>query len=97
MTDRPPSKSNSTSTQKQQGKSEDKNEAPIISEEELRHHNHRSPEPWFAINGDVFDGTKYLRDHPGGAQSIKSAAGLDVTEEFMAIRKSYAQDAGPAH
>jgi nitrate reductase (NAD(P)H) len=43
--------------------------------------------PWFAINGDVFDGKGFLEGHPGGAQSIISAAGLDATEEFMAIRK----------
>lgn len=49
---------------------------------------HVSPEePWFVVNGEVYDGTKFLEGHPGGAQSIVSAAGMDVSEEFLAIRK----------
>lgn len=52
---------------------------------------HSTPEePWFVVNGEVYDGTKYLEVHPGGAQSIISAAGMDVSEEFLAIRKLYA-------
>lgn len=46
-------------------------------------------EPWFVLNGEVYDGTKFLSEHPGGAASITGAAGQDVSEEFMAIRKSY--------
>jgi nitrate reductase (NAD(P)H) len=33
----------------------------------------------------VYDGTGYLADHPGGADSILLAAGEDATEDFMAI------------
>lgn len=58
----------------------------IIDIIELR--KHRSPdEPWFVVNGEVYDGTKFLEGHPGGAQSIISAAALDASEEFLAIRK----------
>ncbi len=57
-----------------------------IGIEEFRQHD-KEDNPWFVVNGEVFDGTAFLEDHPGGAQSIISAAGLDVTEEFMAIRK----------
>lgn len=46
-------------------------------------------EPWFVLNGEVYDGTKFLDEHPGGATSIVGAAGLDATEEFMAIRTSH--------
>lgn len=50
---------------------------------------HISPEePWFVVNGEVYDGTRFLEGHPGGAQSIVSAAGIDASEEFLAIRKS---------
>lgn len=45
-------------------------------------------EPWFVLNGEVYDGTKFLEEHPGGAASIVAAAGQDITEEFMAIRKT---------
>lgn len=51
---------------------------------------HVSPEePWFIVNGEVYDGAKFLEGHPGGAQSIVSAAGMDVSEEFLAIRKLF--------
>lgn len=42
--------------------------------------------PLFVVDGQVYDGTEYLQDHPGGAQSILTSAGADVTEDFMAIR-----------
>lgn len=57
-----------------------------ISLEEFREHN-SAESPWFVVNGEVYDGTSFLEGHPGGAQSIISAAGLDSTDEFMAIRK----------
>ena len=53
--------------------------------DELRKHD-KAESPWFVVNGEVYDGTKFLEAHPGGAQSIISAAGLDATDEFMAIR-----------
>lgn len=57
-----------------------------ISIHELR--DHESEEhPWFVVNGQVYDGTDFLEGHPGGAASIIGAAGQDVTEEFMSIRK----------
>lgn len=58
----------------------------IIRIEELRKHG-GAKDPWFVVNGEVYDGTKFLDDHPGGAQSIISAACADVSEEFLAIRK----------
>lgn len=58
-----------------------------ISLEELKEHEGEE-EPWFVLDGEVYDGTKFLEGHPGGAASIIGAAGQDVMEEFMAIRKS---------
>lgn len=58
----------------------------VINIEELRKHN-TTEEPWFVVNGEVYDGTKFLEGHPGGAQSIISVAGMDASEEFLAIRK----------
>jgi len=57
-----------------------------ITIDELRKHD-KEDEPWFVLNGEVYDGTAFLKEHPGGAQSIVSAAGLDSTDEFMAIRE----------
>ena len=69
-------------------------EVPMIKEsvnrtitiDELRKHD-GDEEPWFVVNGEVYNGTPFMKEHPGGAQSIISAAGLDSTDEFMAIRK----------
>lgn len=58
----------------------------IISIDELRQHDGEQS-PWFVVNGQVYDGTAFLEDHPGGATSITAAAGQDATDEFMAIRK----------
>jgi nitrate reductase (NAD(P)H) len=57
-----------------------------ITSEELRQHEGED-EPWFVVNGQVYDGTPFLEGHPGGAASITIAAGQDVSEEFLAIRK----------
>jgi nitrate reductase (NAD(P)H) len=56
-----------------------------ITIEDLRKHDNKDS-PWFVVNGEVYDGTKFLEGHPGGATSIISAAGVDSTDEFMAIR-----------
>jgi nitrate reductase (NAD(P)H) len=58
----------------------------VVTIDELRKHD-TGEQPWFVVNGEVYDGTKFLEGHPGGAQSIISSAGLDASEEFMAIRK----------
>ena len=50
--------------------------------------NSSDKKPWFIVNGEVYDGHAFLEGHPGGAQSIVSSAGLDVSEEFLAIRES---------
>lgn len=49
--------------------------------------NSSSEKPWFVVNGEAYDGTAFLEGHPGGAISITSSAGLDVSEDFLAIRK----------
>lgn len=58
----------------------------VIGIEDVRKHDGEK-EPWFVLNGEVYDGTSFLEGHPGGAASIFGAAGQDATEEFMAIRE----------
>ncbi|KAF4949072.1 hypothetical protein FGADI_9146 [Fusarium gaditjirri] len=44
---------------------------------------HNSPEDaWLIIHGQVYDVTKYLADHPGGADALTEAAGTDASEDF---------------
>jgi nitrate reductase (NAD(P)H) len=63
----------------------------VIDLDELRKHD-TAEIPWFLVKGHVYDGTGFLKNHPGGAQSIISAAGMDATDEFMAIRTSISGD-----
>lgn len=58
----------------------------IITLEELKGHDGET-EPWFVVNGEVYDGTGFLEGHPGGPTSITGVAGQDASEEFLAIRK----------
>ncbi|KAI1498748.1 cytochrome B5 [Biscogniauxia marginata] len=37
---------------------------------------------WMVIRGEVFDVTKYINDHPGGAELLVVTAGKDATEPF---------------
>ncbi|GAB7332409.1 hypothetical protein MBLNU13_g04219t1 [Cladosporium sp. NU13] len=62
----------------------------LISIDELRKHD-KETSPWFVVNGEVYDGTAFLEGHPGGAQSIISAAALDSSDEFMAIHSETAK------
>jgi len=59
----------------------------LITLDELKQHG-GDAEPWFVVNGHVYDGTPFLEGHPGGAASIFGAAGQDATEEFVTIRTS---------
>ncbi|KIP04507.1 hypothetical protein PHLGIDRAFT_75866 [Phlebiopsis gigantea 11061_1 CR5-6] len=54
-----------------------------ITAEELKAQD--KEKPWFVVNGEVYDGTSYLQDHPGGADSLVLMAGEDATEDFLAI------------
>lgn len=58
----------------------------LITIDELKKHDNNQ-DPWFAVNGEVYEGAGFLKEHPGGAQSINAVAGQDASEEFMAIRK----------
>ena len=57
-----------------------------ISLQELQSHCDEG-EPWFVVDGEVYDGAAFLEGHPGGAQSIISSAGLDVSDDFLEIRE----------
>lgn len=46
---------------------------------------------WFVVRGEVYDGSGYFKEHPGGAEAIMLVAGEDATEDFMAIHSSDAK------
>jgi alkylation response protein AidB-like acyl-CoA dehydrogenase/predicted heme/steroid binding protein len=57
-----------------------------ITLDALRSHN-RIDDCWIAIDGVVYDVTKFLNVHPAGKQVILSVAGKDVTSEFYSFHK----------
>ncbi|KAF2964300.1 hypothetical protein GQX73_g9279 [Xylaria multiplex] len=62
----------------------------IITLEEFKSHDGET-EPWFVVNGEVYDGKDFLDGHPGGPTSITGAAGQDASEEFLAIHSENAK------
>ncbi|XP_051124637.1 nitrate reductase [NADH]-like [Andrographis paniculata] len=62
----------------------------MYSVSEVKRHN--SPESaWIIVHGHVYDCTRFLKDHPGGTDSILINAGTDCTEEFDAIHSDKAK------
>lgn len=47
---------------------------------------------WIIHRGKVFDCTKFLKEHPGGPDSITMMAGEDCTEDFDAIHSANARE-----
>lgn len=62
----------------------------VITEEELARHN-QDGDTWLAVNGQVYDVSEYLAEHPGGRDSIILASGGDATEDFLAIHSNTAK------
>ncbi|KAI9923805.1 hypothetical protein AWENTII_010134 [Aspergillus wentii] len=67
-----------------------------VNLQEFKSHTSKG-EPWFIVNREVYDGKGFLEGHPGGAQSIISSAGLDVSEEFLAIHSETAKAMMPEY
>ncbi|KAF9904646.1 hypothetical protein EC991_002520 [Linnemannia zychae] len=47
---------------------------------------------WIIHDGKVYDCTEFLREHPGGSESITMNAGEDCTEDFDAIHSVKARE-----
>ncbi|OWM90190.1 hypothetical protein CDL15_Pgr006511 [Punica granatum] len=61
-----------------------------FSVSEVKSHN-SADSAWIIVHGHVYDCTHFLKDHPGGADSILINAGTDCTEEFDAIHSDKAK------
>ncbi|KAK6346642.1 hypothetical protein TWF696_006762 [Orbilia brochopaga] len=62
----------------------------VIEYDELKAHQN-AEKPWIVINGEVYDPTPYLDEHPGGAISITAVAGTDASDEFLTIHSETAK------
>ncbi|KAF7829874.1 inducible nitrate reductase [NADH] 2-like [Senna tora] len=64
--------------------------AKMLSMSEVK--KHTTPDSaWIIVHGHVYDCTRFLKDHPGGTDSILINAGTDCTEEFEAIHSEKAK------
>jgi len=58
----------------------------VVSDTELAKHN--TPEDcWVAIDGKVYDVTKFLSQHPGGEKVLYDLGGTDATKEFFELHR----------
>lgn len=62
----------------------------MISASEVKKHN-SADSAWIIVHGHVYDCTRFLKEHPGGTDSILINAGTDCTEEFDAIHSDKAK------
>uniref|UniRef100_A0A0E0D6Y6 Cytochrome b5 heme-binding domain-containing protein n=1 Tax=Oryza meridionalis TaxID=40149 RepID=A0A0E0D6Y6_9ORYZ len=53
----------------------------LYSLEEAARHN-TADDCWVVVDGKIYDVTKYLDDHPGGADVLLEVTGKDAKEEF---------------
>ncbi|KAL9234656.1 hypothetical protein vseg_009504 [Gypsophila vaccaria] len=62
----------------------------MFSMSEVKKHN-SAESAWIVVHGHVYDATRFLKDHPGGSDSILINAGTECTEEFEAIHSDKAK------
>ncbi|OIT33090.1 PREDICTED: nitrate reductase [NADH] 2 [Nicotiana attenuata] len=62
----------------------------MYSMSEVRKHS-SADSAWIIVHGHIYDATRFLKDHPGGTDSILINAGTDCTEEFDAIHSDKAK------
>ncbi|TKY56209.1 Nitrate reductase of NADH 2 [Spatholobus suberectus] len=66
------------------------NASNTFSVSEVRKHCN-ADSAWIIVHGHVYDCTRFLKDHPGGTDSVLINAGTDCTEEFDAIHSDKAK------
>ncbi|KAJ4249791.1 hypothetical protein NW762_012133 [Fusarium torreyae] len=62
-------------------------ELPIFSESDIAVHKSKD-DLWINIHGKVYDVSKYVRDHPGGADVLLDVAGTDATAAYEDVGHS---------
>jgi len=57
-----------------------------VSKDELAKHN-KAGDLWMAVDGGVYDVSKFARLHPGGSQILEQYGGKDATTEFYEMHR----------
>ncbi|CAD7939170.1 unnamed protein product [Amoebophrya sp. A120] len=78
------SSSSSSSSTTKTAKSENVGINKVVSFEELKKHDQPN-DLWIAINGQVYDLTKFSQLHPGGRAVLLAVAGKDASKQFYAL------------
>lgn len=55
-----------------------------VTAEELARHN-KPGDLWISIQGKIYDVSEWVKDHPGGDLPLRSLAGQDATDAFIAF------------
>lgn len=66
-------------------------EGKALSQEEVEKHD-SDKDCWIILEKKVYDVTRFLGDHPGGADAILLNAGQDATDEFNSIHSQNARN-----
>eukprot|EP01111_Echinosteliopsis_oligospora_P007133 TRINITY_DN2177_c0_g3_i1.p1 TRINITY_DN2177_c0_g3~~TRINITY_DN2177_c0_g3_i1.p1 ORF type:complete len:948 (+),score=270.77 TRINITY_DN2177_c0_g3_i1:99-2942(+) len=72
---------------KPEGEFQDK----VYTMDEVKKHN-KKDDVWFVYHGGVYDVSSYLRDHPGGGNSLIANGGTDATITFEQIHSADAYE-----
>lgn len=59
----------------------------VFTLKDVAKHN-TTQDAWIAIDGDVYDVTKFIKFHPGGAFLLAEHAGTDCTEAFFDLHRT---------
>lgn len=55
--------------------------------EEVRKHNN-TKDCWLVVGGEVYDVTKFLKEHPGGEETLIDVTGVDAKSDFDDVNHS---------
>jgi cytochrome b involved in lipid metabolism len=66
-------------------------ELPEVTLEEVATHN-QAQDAWIVIDGVVYDVTRFLYEHPGGARPLMPWLGRDATQAFLRVGHSRAAE-----
>ncbi|XP_004520380.1 cytochrome b5 type B isoform X2 [Ceratitis capitata] len=59
----------------------------LVTLEELKKHN-KPDDLWIAIEGKVYNVTKFRNEHPGGEETLDEVGGLNATVQFNEVGHS---------